>query len=220
VTIYLPLRAGTKQPAVSGWAAEDYPGVEHESGDWHGLRADGLVIVDCDTREAAEAWQHARGYARTLTIKTPRGTHFYYRWTQGSPEGPFVDVFPDVDIRAGRGSYVVAPGAPGYAVSDPHTISDFDPTWLAEANIPGARTVYTGAVSDVIEAGSRNADLAAIGGAMRRQGLTARGIARGLLALNATIVDPPLETEEVVQIAASVGRYTPNPDPVIELEDD
>ena len=103
-----------KAPAVSGWASPGYVGVSPDmhttQGLWLGLRCDNLVVVDCDTDEAAKFWlarYNPGRNRRTYVRKTPRGFHFVYTWTEGSPTGPAVGVFPHVDIRAGRGSQIV-----------------------------------------------------------------------------------------------------------------
>jgi hypothetical protein len=215
--IYLPLKPGSKEPAVGGWASPDYPGVEHSSGDWHGLRADALVIMDFDSAPARSLWWDGDPAKDSLEIKTPRGWHVYYRWTPGSPEGPAVGVWPDVDVRAGRGSYVVAPFAPGYEPVQPvRPIAPFNPTWLPKA---ATQDVYTGLEWDRIPEGRRNHTLAAIAGTVRKQGGSPEAIGRAVAALNAVLLDEPLGLEEVVLIARSVARYSPRPDILIEMED-
>jgi len=215
MTIYLPLKDGSKEPAVGGWASPDYQGVSHKPGDWHGMRTDGLVVVDYDSLDAWNTyWQSP--FLDTLTYRTPRGYHAIYKWEPGAPEGPAVGVFPDVDIRAGRGSYIVAPDAAGRTLYIASGIRSFDPDWLPRHTTPG---VYTGLEWDRIPAGRRNHTLAAIAGTVRKQGGSPEAIGRAVAALNAVLVDPPLELEEVGLVARSVARYNPRPDILIEMED-
>lgn len=114
---YLALKKN-KRPMHSGWADDLYQCNREDAlkvSPMIGMRCDGLVVVDTDTMEAAEAWIKFVGPDNVgRTVKTPRGMHFYYGASPGSPTGPGVAVLPDVDIRAGRGSYVVVPPSPGY----------------------------------------------------------------------------------------------------------
>src|SRR5258707_15235141 len=116
-----------KAPSVPGWQSPDYEGVDRNYGGWVGLRTDGLVVIDCDTEEAVKEWRSIG--APTFEVKTPRGTHFYYKWSAGSPLGPAVDVLPGIDVRAGRGAQVVVPPTPGYDEIGGE-FAPFDPSWL------------------------------------------------------------------------------------------
>jgi len=214
--IYLPLVPDTKRPAVSGWADPDYEGVEPEVGGWYGLRADNLVIVDCDSQEAADAWWDGQEDRTTFRVKTPRGFHFYYRSGPGSPTGPHVGVLPGVDIRAGRGSYVVWLGAPGYDRVGDRSPAPYNPAWLTIS--AKAATETDGDGWETIPSGQRNATLAAFGGSLRKQGMKDTQIARVLWGVNTNYCEPPLSKEEVIQIARSVGRYEPDPDETTKVE--
>lgn len=209
--VYIPLRPGEKTPSVNGWSSPEYQGVEHKPGDWHGMRCDGLVVVDFDSDEALA---YGSEMDRTLTVRTPRGLHLIYRHTPGSPEGPAVGVFPGVDIRAGRGSYIVAPDAPDRIILHSILPAPFNPSWL-----PAARSGPSGVSQewDRVGEGRRNNTLAAVGGALRKQGASATAIARALVVLNEILLEEPLPREEVLQTAASIARYDPRPDVEIVL---
>lgn len=208
--IYLPL-LDNKRPAGKGWAEPDYQGVDPVEGGWFGLRADGLVVVDCDTPEAWEAWEAA--HERTYTVRTPRGRHYYYRVGISGITGPAVAVWPHTDIRAGRGSYVVAPGSPGYTVWDDVPLATFDSAWLPRKAAPAV----DGTGWDVVPEGKRNATLAALAGTLRAKGMSAEAIARTVVAMNRTYCQPPLDQDECLAIAASIGRYEPESDTEIVL---
>lgn len=115
--IWIPLQgpAGErpKAPKVAGWQSPSYQGVDPSLasvGDWLGLRCDDLVVVDCDSQDAAEFWEKhvgAKGMAGVWCRKTPRGFHYIYEHTPGAPTGPSVAIFPGIDIRAGRTSQIV-----------------------------------------------------------------------------------------------------------------
>lgn len=207
MTTYLPLVPETKRPAVKGWAEPDYQGLPFpEDGTWVGVRADDMVIVDCDSQEAADAWLNTRAAAFTYTVKTPRGYHFYYRHTPGSPTGPAVGVFPGTDIRAGSGSYVVHASAPGYECVKDIRLQEFDPAWLP---VREPKQAATGEGWKKVPEGQRNDTLAAFAGTFRSRGMDAEEIGKSLFALNKVYCDPPLPVDEVLAIAKSIGRYEP-----------
>lgn len=203
MSVYIPLKGDSKVPAVSGWADHDYEGVEPEGR--VGLRADGLVIVDCDSREAYDAWP---GDKNTYTVKTPRGYHLYFKATGVSATlGPRVGVMPGVDIRAGSGSYVVAPPTPGYEVfvPGPGTLPGFNPDWLPES----AKQSPAAEGWDDIPDGRRNAVLFDIGSRLRGAGMSDQRIVQMLAGFNKGLCKPPLDAAEVTRIAASVCGYAP-----------
>lgn len=206
----LPLTPGTKTPAVSGWAEPDYVGVE--SGSHVALRCDGLVVVDCDSFEAAKLWHDAHPEP-TYVVKTPRGRHLHYRWTEGSPSGPAVGVLPGVDIRAGSRSYVVLPPTPGYEVVDDTEPLAFDPNWLPSRKqsevLDAAHEGWT-----TIPEGRRNNTLTAFAGMLRKQGAGEQAMLDALKGLNRAFCVPPLPDDDIRRIVQSVGRYEPDPDVV------
>lgn len=213
--VYIPLRSGSKVPATAGWNNPDYTGVEPKGR--VALRCDDLVVVDCDSDDAAEAWRKIG--APTREIRTPRGWHFYYRWTPGSPTGPAVGVLPGVDIRAGIGSYVVAPPTDGYTVVRDRKPAAFRPNWLPE-RVESTVTADAEAWERIPE-GRRNVTLTAFAGAFRRQGMSPKLILQVLRAFNEALVDQgtdPITDDELVTIVRSVSRYEPQPDLDIEVE--
>lgn len=204
---YIPLRQ-SKVPAVSGWNLPGYKGVLPTAHRWVGLRTDGLLVVDFDSEEAWQAW---RG-ARTRTIKTPRGYHAYY--TVDVETGPKVGVLPHVDVRSGPGSYVVAPPTEGYEIIDAIDPVPFDQQWLPASPPPAA----AGEGWTTVPEGRRNATLASLGGALRRQGAAPEVIYRILKGLNAGVCEPPVPDREVLAVARSVARYEPEPDETLAIE--
>lgn len=204
MSIYFPLIPGSKRPAAAGWAAADFKGVSPRDGEWYGMRTDGLVVVDCDNEAAAEFWSALAD--PTYMVKTPRGYHFYYQAMSDSPTGPAVDVFPNIDIRAGRGSYVVWEGAPGYtAQKPPQPVAPFQAGWLPKRD--EKQQEGTGETWEKIPEGRRNATLLAFGGSLRKQGMAPAVMAEALVAMNRAYCDPPLDNDEVIAIVKSVSRY-------------
>lgn len=210
-----------KAPAVSGWASPGYEGIDPTLGEhWLGLRCDGLVVIDCDSVDAAQAWTSRCGVEgkRTYVRKTPRGFHFIYSWVQGAPTGPAVGVFDGVDIRAGNGSQIVY-YAPGYSDvgSSWADVKPFDPAWLPERK----STLAAGDGWEEMPAGRGNVTMTAIAGALRKQGLAERPIRVILAGVNKlTMTESPMSPDEIALIARSVCRYEPNPDLEFVVDDD
>ena len=68
-----------------------------------------LLVVDIDSDEALyELKANDADIPSTVTVKTPRGHHYWYSLPNGTKSKPKVAVFPGVDIR-GSGSYVILP---------------------------------------------------------------------------------------------------------------
>lgn len=66
-------------------------------------------------------------------------------------------------------------------------------------------------VRGTIEKGFRNATLTRFAGMMRRGGASKREIAAALLQRNKNRCEPPLDRDEVLKIAKSIGRYSSAP---------
>lgn len=116
-----PLRPGSKQPAVSPWAkvatsnfnvARGYFSLpEMNVGIATGVQSGGLVVIDVDTPSAVPPELKD---STTLTVRTPRGIHFYFRDDQ--PRRCQVGWRPKVDVR-GVGGLVVGPGSTVHGLS-------------------------------------------------------------------------------------------------------
>lgn len=65
-----------------------------------------LTVIDCDSNEAASAFREVYK-GNTVTAKTPRGTHYYFQYAEGTRNTVKVKGI-DLDIRS-EGGYVVAP---------------------------------------------------------------------------------------------------------------
>jgi hypothetical protein len=131
--VVIPLVSGRKTP-VGGLSLEEIYDGKYT---WNGeLKKDenigivtgrsGLIVIDCDTLDAALWFESRENYKPTARVKTKRGVHFYYRI-------PFAislnlhtrrlkDI--DIDVKTGR-SYVVAPPS----VVDGHIYTWEPPDW-------------------------------------------------------------------------------------------
>lgn len=81
----------------------------------------------------------------------------------------------------------------------------FDPLLSRRAKQRTVRTAQVG--SNIIEMGGRNSALASVAGRMRARGATEQEILTGLLEVNASKVNPPLDDTEVEGVAASISKY-------------
>lgn len=199
-----------------------------------GIPTDGLLVVDVD---AEATWLHGRlewelDLAEGAFSRTPSGgRHFIFRQPDGkawnSSQG---QIAPHVDIRA-NGGYIVAPPSaipggktyfwvPGNELAVPREQLSLPPAWLIEildGQAPDAtsshsspRVANTTIPGNPIPEGQRNGTLARLGGHMRRSGMTQAEIESALLRVNADRCVPPLGSNEVQRVAASVARYEPD----------
>lgn len=142
----------------------------------------------------------------TFTVKTARGSHFYYRGTMPTRIG----ASSKLDIKSGAGSYVVGP-------CSIHVTGAIYVQWGDEpiADLPqniAAMTAQRDDSPDVsaqggIPTGMRNSTLTQFAGYMHAKGVPHPAVLETLKALNRAISEKPLPDREVRQIARSVSRY-------------
>lgn len=225
--LFLPLQGpgGTrpKAPSEGAWQSPGYAGLTHaeasaryESSNhaaWFGMRTDGLVVIDCDTHDAYEFWIEHTFPHKTWIRKTPRGWHFIYAQSEGSPDAPAAGIFDHVDIRAGRTSQIVY-FAPNYHDVTPSNegILPFNVKWLPEV-MPEQASVWSHEDWAELPDGRGNNVMTAIAGAMRKQGMGRMTMAKCLGAINAiTMTQDPMPPAMIVDIVNSVSRYKADPD--------
>lgn len=214
--VLIPVDPQTKRPTVKGWANPDFETPDFPAGASYGLRADGVVVVDADTAEAAETWGNLTG--DHATVKSPRGYHFYYRLPEAEHFGPSTNAELHLDVRSGSGSYAIIPPSAGYTWVGPAW--DGDPAKLPLAPVEAVRSIQPRRQEptsptegwDNVPEGQRNTFLTALAGALRRQGAGAEAIAATVATFNANRCDPPLPSEELLAIVRSTLRYEPDPD--------
>ncbi len=119
---------------TKGWSGIHYKGIDPTSVQYLGRRCDGLVVVDCDTDDAAKQWLALIGLdlGHTFCVKTKRGYHFYYEATPGAPSRSrdLRKYGYDIDLKAGRGALVVIPPTPGKTVLHDVPMLPWLPAWL------------------------------------------------------------------------------------------
>ena len=174
----------------------------------------GLAVIDCDSNEALQEFRSGYHPTPTLTVKTARGFHFYYRGEMPARNG----VRSKLDVKSGPGSYVVGPGsrhATGqtYALWEDEPISDL-PHNIADMTERPEELAFQGGGGS-IPVGMRNSTLTQFAGYMHARNVPQPAVLEALKALNRTMSNRPLPDKEVRQIARSVSRYRVKPLPGI-----
>jgi hypothetical protein len=203
--------------------------------------APGLVVIDIDPNRGGEDSLKAlvaayRGnekpFETVMCLTGGGGQHYYFRHPGRyvkSDSDRFGAEFPGLDVK-GDGGYVLAPPSNHQSGGTYLWELSSHPDDLAVAPLPGwilslletrqPAAPATSTAGELIADGRRNATLSSMAGAMRRQGMTEPELLVALRAVNAERVMPPLPDAELVTIARSVARYTPEPDvaaPVLRI---
>ena len=173
-----------------------------------------LFVLDIDGPEGEKSIE-GKHIPKTWTVKTPRGRHYYFRWTSelGERVTTKVGVLEKVDTR-GDGGYVVFYGwerAPHLApLAAP-------PQWLIDS-LPhkGTREIGAGVVATLggVKPGNRNASMASLAGGLRARGYSVEEM-YAFLEPKAKEVDFPLD--ELQSVCNSIGRYPAPEAPKVDL---
>lgn len=178
----------------------------------YAVATEGLAVIDCDSREAINAFLKEYRPPLTLTTKTARGLHFYFRGEMPARIGAKTKL----DVKSGGGSYVVGPASIHssgaiYALMEDKPIADL-PSHIAA--IGRDREETSGSVGNaIIPAGMRNTVMTKIAGYLHAQRVPQGAVLDALKALNRTIAESPLTGGELSKIAKSVSRYPVKPLP-------
>jgi Bifunctional DNA primase/polymerase, N-terminal/AAA domain/Primase C terminal 1 (PriCT-1) len=192
----------------------------------------GIFVLDVDPRHGGDGSLQQMQEEYGALPDGPRvrtgggGEHLYFTVPPGVPVRTRVALRPGIDVR-GKGSYAVGVGsvhASGrkYLWQHGKTPSQLPvpvcPDWLLEL-ISEQRPPKPKAKNCIPE-GQRNSQLTSLAGTMRRREASAEAIEAALLAENLERCQPPLDESEVLTIAASVSRYSPESaeSPLVEDE--
>lgn len=169
----------------------------------------GLVVLDVDGPEGAETFKKLN-LPTTLSVRTGRGTHHYFRASEALPKKKVP--LAGIDIKDNASGYLVTPPSMHkcgrrYRVRREATHVATLPADFVRSLAPtDTRTARFDTVA-AFKAGSRNNELTKIAGSLRFRGLAETAIAGALQAINAAACRPPLDADEVERIASSVGKY-------------
>jgi hypothetical protein len=167
----------------------------------------------------------------TIKAETGRGGwHILFQYPQDRPvKNSAGKVGAGIDVR-GDGGYIVAPpsmhpNGNRYKWSTGHSPNDVDlapvPEWLLA--LTGKASMTTAASKNAarkklngskIQEGARNDALYRLGCSMRAKGFAEPAIQAALKEENRVSCDPPLDEDEVNQIALSVTNYDPGKDSI------
>jgi len=167
----------------------------------------GLVVVDIDDPDIAPT------FPDTVECRTGSGgKHLYYRHPGGHVKSS-VKIAPGTDSRA-DGGYVVAPpsmhisGERYQWVEGPNdTEMAMAPNWWIDLLEKKRSEPVTEPGDFKLTEGGRNNRLTQKAGHMRRAGFDEPAIAAALHDYNRRNCEPPLDDDEIDQIAKSVGSY-------------
>lgn len=223
----IPIKRGSKQTSLGQLAPYlNRPATQEElrSWAWSGVGivtgpVSGVLVLDVDGSEGEEELRK-HGHPVTPMVRTASGgLHLYFSHPDQLVRTG-IRVAPGLDVKA-AGGYVVAPpslGANGkpyeWIVSPEDAELAEPPRWLLGILGRGRPKGPAGPVGERIPTGQRNQELTSIAGTMRRRGMGEAEILAALQVANKQRCQPPLETEEVEKIAASVARYEPADDVV------
>lgn len=171
----------------------------------------GWFILDIDPRHGGNYSIEEYDIPDTRYIQSGSGGNHYhfknYPWIRSKN-----NILPGVDIKANGGYAVMPPSnhASGgvYAWADEDLPVAEPPAWLIGL-LTKSKSETTTDPDKPIQQGSRNEFLARLAGAMRRKGCSQSAITAALIEENKRC-SPPLNEEEVKQIAKSISKYKPS----------
>ena len=221
-----PLVPGTKDPFKGSHCFKDATLNANSIEEWWhqeplanigvatGRRA-GLLVIDVDPRKTTGWLDSLRELElpQTFTVRTcSGGWHLYFSFSGDQRITVGADLLPGIDWRA-NGGYVVAVGSVVNGAT--YMIAKQLPIAPAPANLlerlvtaKRARRIERDVSGNVVIRKSRRNDtLMRIGCAIRRWGPEYNAILAALRAVNADHCEPPLDDDELRQIAASAARY-------------
>jgi len=226
-------RTPGKHPRVQNWTRQASDDVDQVRKWWNtwprsnpGIctgQASGIVVLDFDEKngglETLNRLRNQYGDAlSTLQVRTGGGgVHLYFRAPDDGTLKNRTGVLPGMDVR-GDGGQIVAPpslhasGSRYEWVDSGAPILDLPDDLVALLRKKRSRTKAAGP-SESIPEGQRNDSLFREACSMRATGAGEDVLLRKLRDSNASRCRPPLEAEEVDQIAASATRYDPGPTP-------
>ena len=192
-----------------------------------------ILVFDIDPRNGGDdSWaqwvaEHGAPHDGLLQLTAGGGQHHVMRYT---PELKSCELIKGVDLLTDGKYFVVSPSTfngrsyEWEASSDPFAgvaPAGVGVKWLdaykAKIEAKGARLNNSPGISNTsMITGGRNNGLTAMGGAMRRYGMSEQEIMAALTVANDTRCNPSLPASELAQIVHSVSRYAPDTDIAVD----
>lgn len=184
-------------------------------------KATGWLVLDVDTRHGGDEslaileQQHGT-LPVTITANTgSSGQHRIFQMPDGITITNRTGFVPGLDIRADGGYIVAAPSSHKsgnhYRWAEGCSPKERAPAPALEWLLAMIRKRSPSQNAAIAPTGQRNNNLTSLAGSMRARGMGEAAIYAALLVENKSRCTPPLNEEEVRQIAHSVLRYAPNP---------
>ena len=186
----------------------------------------GLVVLDIDPDSGGkqsmnDLVQQFGAMPQTPAVRTGGGGfHYYFEYPEAGLRNSAGKLGNGLDIR-GDGGYVVAPpsihpNGNRYDWAKGRSPDDIPlaplPTWVI-ARLSSTLTIQQAIAEDAIPEGKRHATLLSLGGAMVSKGMSAEAVEAALLAENEKRCEPPLPSDEVVELANDIANRSPPPSP-------
>jgi hypothetical protein len=223
------VRVEGKKPKGDGWQqTQPDRDTEHAAGKWATwgsrwnmgvvLGPSRLAVVEYDTDHAGQKLLEllVGSLPETPVALTGSGRHHLYFHAPDNAEKAARD---GLELRVGAHMCVLPPSVHPTTSKVYRWMGGLEPWAMPLGPVPAAVLAYftetrrngrAEPVADVIPERSRRTTLLSLAGSMRRRGMTADEMLAALLAVNEKRCQPPLETQEVDELARDVAqRYSP-----------
>lgn len=242
----IPLRPKSKIPSLPNWpeiATTDEDTIwmwatEVDSRNFGvAAKSDGYLFFESDVEGTIGRYEAETGhkFEKTFTVESrPGRQHYYFRQTDATrAAGPIAQGKGGLDFGSLRqcNQMCVAAGSIHPETNEQYRIVCDDPiidfpdaflSWLIAQKRSSSGPEVASAAEFVpgqhISEGGRNNWLTRVGGKLRRDGLAPDEIEAVLLRRNREECVPPLDEEEVKQVARSVSRYAIEPERKVLLD--
>lgn len=209
----IPIKPGEKIPLLESWLPfQKRQATKQEVTEWFTKwpnanlaiivgQISGLLVIDIDDPiEGEKSFRQFFGEIKTLTVKTPRGIHYYFKHPGDKPIHNSIRAAPGLDIKA-DGGYVLAPPSAGYKWLGGNLIDLPGSAILEVQNKPKVNLSST----DDIPEGGRNNAIAQKAGKLLSMKHSPEETFTICLAYNKAFCRPPLPEHEIRTIVTSIA---------------
>src|SRR5258706_2766958 len=210
----IPIKAGEKVPLLDSWLPyQKKQATKEEITKWFTQWPDanlaiivgqisGLLVIDIDDPvEGEKSFRKYFGDVKTLTVKTPRGIHYYFKHPGDREINNAIRAAPGLDIK-GDGGYVLAPPSTGYTWVKNVIVTLPNQTLLTESK--AKKKVDLGNTENILEGGRDNAITQKAGKllGMKHSMEETFGMCQ---AYNLAYCKPPLPESDIKRIVISIA---------------